>query len=91
VKRLKIKRREFIWEEKNIKHIAKHNVNPNEAEGVLKDYVSRETYKDRIMLIGRSGKRILTVILGKEAKGYYVVSARDAGKKERRIYKNEKT
>lgn len=90
---LKIKKRDLIWDKWNLKHIAKHKVTPGEAEEVLKDkgIKARETYGGRILVIGKSGLRMLAVVLVKEKNGYYIITARDAGRKERRIYRNEKT
>lgn len=90
---LKIRKRDLIWDKWNIKHIAKHKVTPGEAEGALKDrgVKAKETYGGRILVIGKSGLRMLAVVLAKEKNGYYVVTARDAGKKERKIYRNEKS
>lgn len=90
---IKIRKRDLIWSEWNIKHIAKHKVTPGEAEEALKDrgVKAKETYGGRILIIGKSGPRMLAVVLAKEKDGYYIVTARDAGRKERRIYRNEKT
>ncbi|MBI2051496.1 BrnT family toxin [Candidatus Roizmanbacteria bacterium] len=92
MREVKIDKENLIWDEWNVKHIRKHNIVPYEIEELLKnDYVARKTHKDRIMITGRSGKRILSVILEQEEKGYYVVTARDAGRRERRAYRDEKT
>ncbi|MBI4225759.1 BrnT family toxin [Candidatus Roizmanbacteria bacterium] len=91
MKTITIKKSELIWDEWNVKHIEKHKVKRSEVKQVLKrKYVARETYKERVMIIGTSGDRILSIVLAKEQKGYYVVTARDASKKERRIFRNEK-
>lgn len=81
----------MVWDKKNINHIAKHNVDPQDVEKVFKDkYKVRKTYGERLMIIGKSANRMLSVVINKEKRGYYIVTARDSSKKERNIYRNEK-
>lgn len=88
---VRIKRRELIWDKKNTNHIAKHNLVPLEVEEVFKDkYKVRDTYSERLMIIGKSAKRLLSVVIAREKRGYYIITARDSSKKERNIYRNEK-
>ena len=81
------------WEDRNINHIARHNVTPIEVAEVCLDPQSkkRDVHSGRFMLIGRSGTRILSVILSSlNANGkYYVVTARDSDKRERKTYRGE--
>ena len=93
LKKLRIKKSELIWDGWNIKHIAKHNVTKLEVESALEYLVTyKRGYSNRLILIGRSGKRILSIIVAKDKTGlYYVVTARNADKKERRlVYEKEK-
>jgi uncharacterized DUF497 family protein len=81
----------FVWDDWNRDHIAKHGIAPDEVESVIRlDFLTRETYKQRLQLIGPSSSdRILSVIIGSdpnEADVYYVFSARPASRAERRIY-----
>lgn len=89
----KIKVRKIIWEEWNIEHIKKHNVVPSEVAEVGRSLIyHQKTRKERYIAIGRSGTRIITLILSRKATGsYYLVTARDSNKKERRkAYDKEK-
>ena len=86
----------LIWNDRNRAHIKRHNVNDFEVEEVCHDEkcVIYETYNNRILLTGRvKNNRYITVILsqGDFLGVYYVVTARDANKKERRAYDKENT
>lgn len=88
----KIKTEQLVWDEQNTKHITKHAVTVTEIEEAIQNSnAHKEGYSGRIFLIGRAGKRILAVLLAQEEnKKYYVVTARDADKKERKLlYENE--
>ena len=85
--------KKIIWDEWNIEHIKKHNVSVNEVEVVTKNIiVHNQTKEGRYLLIGRVGSRILTVIVNRKGTGiYYLVTVRDAAKKERiKAYEKEK-
>ena len=89
----KIKLKSLVWDEWNVGHIKKHNLDPKQVEEVIiRVAVYKKGYSERLMVIGRSGKRIISVILSKEEKGgYYILTARDADKKERKlVYEKEK-
>jgi uncharacterized protein len=84
----------LVWDAWNIAHIARHDVTPDEVEEVCTaDPVIRATYSNRFLAIGetKSG-RILAVVLDPEPEDgvFYVVTARSADRKERRIYEAEK-
>jgi len=85
-----IKIRQLIWDNWNVKHINTHRVNPDEVEEACK-LIKKvfKTYKERLVILGKTKKeRLLTIILAPIGKGkYYVVTARDTSKKERRILK----
>jgi uncharacterized DUF497 family protein len=79
----------FHWDDWNLDHIARHAVLPEEAEEVVAGTpVVRETYKQRLQLIGPTlAGRILSVVAGpvpNQPGVYYVFSARPASRKERR-------
>lgn len=83
---------ELIWDKWNIDHIHRHKVVPAEVEEVCHGaYVVRETYKDRIMLIGKTNKgKFLAIVLEEKMSGiYYPVTARTADRKERKNYYEE--
>lgn len=88
----KIKVRTLVWDDWNRKHIKKHDVNQEEIIISL-DNTSyhKHSHGGRYLSVGRSGKRIITVILRREKSStYYLVTARDASKKERRdVYEKE--
>lgn len=81
----------LIWEVWNIQHIAKHGVSTEEVEKVCHStFVVRESYKGRLLIIGKcEERRYLTIILSpQEKKGvYYPVTARVAARKEREYFK----
>lgn len=85
--------KKLIWDEWNREHIKKHNVTVGEAEEAVANLVAhRRGKKGRFIAIGRSGSRIISVLVGREKTGiYYVATARDSDKRERRIvYDKEK-
>lgn len=89
----RVKVRQLIWDEWNTKHIGKHNVSTREAEEAGKKIIYHKKAKyGRYLLIGRSGKRLLAIVINKKSRGrYYTITARDASKKERkRVYEKEK-
>lgn len=66
-------------------------VSPLEVEIALKDTKKQvlKTYKERLLVLGRAKKRLLSIVLALEEKqNYYVVTARDMSKKERRFYEH---
>lgn len=75
------------------KPIARHNVAPEEVEEICHgDPIVQTGKKGRKLIIGPTKqKRIVLVVLDHEGKGrYYPVTARDASRKERKLYKQEK-
>lgn len=81
----------LVWDEWNVEHIARHKVNPSEVEKAIKDKERKvlQTYQGRLLILGRVERRLLTVILAPEDEGkYYVVTARDMSKKERKFYRS---
>ena len=85
----------LCWDAWNQEHIAKHSVLPAEAEEVVAgDPYVRETYKQRLQLIGSTTTgRTLSIIVGAvpgQPGVYYVFSARPASRKERGIRESPK-
>lgn len=90
----KIRIEQLLWDTWNTKHIGKHNVSVNDAEYVIEHVgVHKYVKMDRILFIARVDRRIISVVVAKEQGNmFYVVSARDAAKKERRrLYEKENT
>lgn len=83
--------KELVWDEKNLEHIKEHKVSKNEVEEAKEIIYHRRTYAGRYLGTGRSGSRLITLILRRRGVGkYYPVTARDASKKERRkVYEKE--
>ncbi len=83
-----ISAKDLIWDKWNREHIEKHNVLPRQVEQVFQDInrVYDKSYNNRIMIIGRCGKKMLSIIMAKEGKKYYIITARDASKEERLFY-----
>jgi uncharacterized DUF497 family protein len=82
----------LVWDSWNLEHIKKHNVSKYEVEIAFKDKkLITESYRGRTVLISKTKRgRLLTIALSFEKqKDAYVVSARDASKKERKIYNDE--
>ncbi len=85
--------KELIWDTYNIEHIKKHNVTIIEAEVAAKNLIAHKIgKKERYIAIGRSGTRIISVVVRRVRAGvYYPVTVRDSDKKERRLlYEKEK-
>ena len=83
----KIRISQLVWDGWNLEHIKKHKIEKQEIEEATKNIKAhRKGYVGRMILIGRSGKRILSIIAAKERSNkYYIITARDADKKERRL------
>lgn len=83
---------QLIWDNWNTTHISKHNIVIKEIEEAVTNISAyRAGHSGKIILIGRSGKRLIAMIMAHEAGNkYYIVTARDADKKERKlVYEKE--
>lgn len=82
----------LVFNARNIEHIARHNVLPEEIKEVIAGKILPLKAKlGRVMIIGKTKKdRDLAIILEK-VKGsiYFPVTARDADRKERKMYQEE--
>ena len=75
----------FIWDEWNRKHIARHNITPEEIEEICHGrHQAKESYRNRILITGKTkAGRNLSIVLSPEdrnlkpyGKGiYYVITA----------------
>jgi hypothetical protein len=85
---------QLIWDDWNIEHIARHDVTPEEVERSLSDpdALFLKAKEGRVMVLGRTEKRLLTVVLNAQETNdvYYVITARDMSKKERTFYRAQK-
>lgn len=84
---------QLIWDQWNIEHIKKHAVRVKEVEEAITNLVAhRLGYGGKIILVGRSGKRLIAMIMAQEeGNTYYLVTARDADRKERRLVYEKET
>lgn len=83
----------LIWDEWNIAHIAKHNVEQEEVEEVCnsRNLFTKGKGGSYKMTGQTDNRRYLAIILSPRAGGYfYPITARDADNKEKRRFKNEK-
>jgi uncharacterized DUF497 family protein len=85
--------KQLLWDKRNREHISKQNLVPRQAEIVFHDdqRIAEATTKGQLKVIGRCGKRMLTLILAAERKKFYVVTARDADQAERALYRHHLT
>ena len=84
--------KELVWDEVNRSHINKHNISELEITDASKNIVyHKRTYGLRYLVVGRSGKRLVSSVVSRKGPGrYYLVTARDSDKKERkRVYEKE--
>ena len=85
--------RELVWNRRNIVHIARHRVIPEEVEEVCyaNPFVTRAKFK-RLRIIGQTETgRYLTIILEPKERGvYYPITARSATVRERERYRRWK-
>ena len=85
----------FDWDDANVEHIARHGVEPGEAEAAAADprRVKAPAYRAengerRQAVTGKTeGGRLLTVILTVRGGLYRVVTAREANDSEHRAYR----
>ena len=85
--------KKLVWNTYNTEHIKKHKVTAEEGSEAARNLLyHRKTYNNRYLAVGRGGKRLITFIIRRVAQGeYYLVTARDSDKKERkRAYEKEK-
>ncbi len=86
---------EFDWDDDNVEHIARHGVEPGEAEEAALDpgrVVVRRSRGGRLALIGMTeAGRVLVVALDREASGLWrVVTARNASQNEKMSYRRRR-
>jgi uncharacterized protein len=81
-----------VWSAANVAHIARHGISPEEVEDVLftPPLDARRGERDNTYLVlGRTsaGRRLLVVIAPRPRNSWYVVTARDVERTERRRMK----
>lgn len=87
---MKIKK--FDWDERNIEHIARHNITPEEAEDIFPEALFRKGREGRLLVYGvtDSGRYIFVAAALKSGGIIRVITARDMTQSERRYYLREK-
>lgn len=86
---------EFDWDTANIEHIARHGVEPEEAEEAVSDSrrvkapaYHAENGERRQAVTGKTEDgRLLTVVMTVRNEFYRVITAREANATERRAYR----
>ena len=85
--------RDLIWDEWNREHVARHGVTERDVlTACLGPHHTGGSYNGRIRLIGLDtvGSMVTVILSPQEEQGiYYVVTARPASRKERRVYRQE--
>lgn len=79
----------FDWDETNILHIARHNVEPEEAEEILYNRpLIRKSYQNRYAAYGQTnnGRFLVVIYMKKSLNIIRIITARDMESKERRLY-----
>lgn len=83
----------LLFDKYNLEHIKIHKVTKEEIEKVSKCILYHEkTYNNRYLAVGRVDSRLISIVIRRKATGiYYLVTARGAGKHERKkAYEKEK-
>lgn len=84
-----VKIKDLVWDDWNRSHISRHGVSEQEVEEVCAGkYRNQPTYGNRHLIFGRTKHdRLLTIVLAREKPDiYYVVTARDMSRRERRRF-----
>ena len=79
----------LIWDELNTYHITRHGVEPDGAnEGCDGRFLVLQGYAGRFMFVELtlSGRMLAGVLAPRYDEKYYVVTARPASRRERRMY-----
>jgi len=83
----------FDWDDDNIFHIGRHAFTPEEVEEVFAgDFQFKRTRQKRYIALGETfDGRLAFVVFLRMARGVLrVVTARDMGDKERRLFRHKK-
>ena len=83
---------EFDWDSANINHVARHGINPEEAEEAiliesLEADVQTHEIEQRVLCFGRTKSgRLLTVLFTERRSKIRVVTAYEMTKEQQRMY-----
>ncbi|MBI4362484.1 MAG: BrnT family toxin [Euryarchaeota archaeon] len=80
----------LLWDESSRRHIARHGVTDVEVTDATHGRVSvrkiRVRGEKRLQVIGKSDGRILFMVFRREGVLYRPITARDANRREKRLY-----
>ncbi|MBI3577545.1 BrnT family toxin [Candidatus Gottesmanbacteria bacterium] len=87
----------FEWDEANTRHIANHNVTPEEAEQVFSDKnnviiedLKHSIIERRPLIVGKTQKgRLLYQVFTRRRNNMRVISSRDINRKEVNLYEKK--
>lgn len=86
--------RTFDWDDWNVEHIARHGLEPYEAEAACRSdgAVVRRSREGRYVVYGRTGAgRYVLVVLRPTGQGLArIITARDMTQRERRFYQHQR-
>ncbi len=84
----------FDWDSWNIEHIARHGVDPSEAEAICRSHraVVIRSRKGRHLVYGQTGEgRYVLIVLAARSGGLVrIITARDMSEQERRFYQGRR-
>lgn len=79
---------EFRWVDWNIQHIARHGVEPDEAEEVVLTGATIKGREDTLVATGPTSEgRFLFVVYKKDGNQVFVITARDMTENEKRSWR----
>lgn len=83
---------QLIWTERNVEHVSRHGIYPEEVEDVLFNPpldARRGEREDAFLVFGKTdaGRRLLIVLAPRERNAWYVITARDVDRIEKRRMK----
>jgi uncharacterized protein len=84
---------DFDWDEQNVDHLARHGVEPDEAESVLDDTpLILHTEDDKYLAYGQTdaGRYLLVVFVRKSASLIRVISACDMTEAEKKKHRRRR-
>ena len=82
----------LIWDARNTLHVMRHSVETSEANEVCDgELLVLQGYGGRFIIVGQtlSGRMLAVVLAPRYDEDYYVVTARPASRRERRLYREE--
>ena len=84
--------KDLIWDERNIPHVKAHTVTPREAEQVcFSKNLLLKRGKNRYAVLGRTqaGRYLFVIVVFQGRSQARVITARDMGKTEKRLYQKK--